>query len=255
MSQVPLWPRPRYRPSGRRAEVYLFAFADEPLSLEAELDPEEHGAPSTEALEAVRTALRTRAADPDWFDGLRAIAAPDRPSTAAVESSSVVYRIDSTAEDPRDLRHLQSAWAVARWLCAAGCTAVLDGGPIEWHAGADLLSLSPDRPFDLWREIRIVFEIEPSRGVGHVLHTRGMLKFARPDLLTIVPEFDRDRAVNLIRALAQAQALGHTLPLARIQMVRGVGRGRLEPYVPDENAPQVNLNNDGLVLVIEALDP
>ena len=73
---------------------------------------------------------------------------------------------------------------MARWLCSLGASAVLDGFPILWRPAPEILGWSPDRELNIDREISVTFETDERFGRAHVLHTRGMGKFARFDLIT-----------------------------------------------------------------------
>ena len=52
---------------------------------------------------------------------------------------------------------------------------------------AIVASLPPDRPFTLHREMSLIAETEPTPAFGHAVHTRGMMKVGRPDLIAGVP--------------------------------------------------------------------
>ncbi len=104
MSSVPLWPRPAHRASGRWAEVQLFAFADQPLSLDAELDPEEHGAPSIEALEAIETHLTTA----EWWLPPESFYAASPEADVSAARGSRRRRVPTTASIHR--------WLIPKFL-------------------------------------------------------------------------------------------------------------------------------------------
>ena len=76
-----------------------------------------------------------------------------------------------------------------RWpkLAQTGACATLDVYAANWLSGAIVASLPPDRPFTLHREVSLIAETEPTPGFGHAVHTRGMMKVGRPDLIAACP--------------------------------------------------------------------
>ncbi len=104
-----------------------------------------------------------------------------------------------------DHGYLQAAWAVARWMMARGATVVLDAHAATFVDAERLAARPFDAPFDVRREITIVFETDTTEASGdHVLHTRGMRKLGRPDLVALALPEDRDAVANLLGQLAQA---------------------------------------------------
>jgi hypothetical protein len=91
--------------------------------------------------------------------------------------------------------------------------------------------------------------VETGDGRDNLVHTRGMIKFARPDVLAPLLMARPDFGARVVRALGQRLADGEVLPLNTVVRIDGIPRFRAYPYEPDVNAPQVNLNNDGLLLL------
>ena len=255
MSPVALWGRPRFRALDRTAEVVLFVLAKEALRTDSPLDAEEQGLPAEVNLDTIGLQRSSRESVEGLLASLRVRAASDLGTTEALDSAQVVYRVRAVRQDPPDLGYLQGAWAVTRWLCSLGATAVLDGFPIVWRPSAEILEWRPDRELSIRREVSVTLETDAESGGKHILHTRGMGKFARFDLIARVQASEREKAGELLLGLAQAQALGHVLRVDRENWVTGVGGGRLVPYAPGINAPEVNLNNDGLLLEALTLEP
>jgi hypothetical protein len=84
-------------------------------------------------------------------------------------------------------RVLQLAWAVASKLAQTGACATLDAYAANWLSGAIVASVPPDRPFIPHREVSLISETGPTPGFGHAVHTRGIMKVGRPDLIAGVP--------------------------------------------------------------------
>jgi hypothetical protein len=99
--------------------------------------------------------------------------------------------------------------------------------------------------------VSIVFETEQTAGFGHLMHTRGMAKFARPDLLASASNVDEAALLQpVLNRIGLAMARGRVLTAGRAINLADLGAAfDLLPYRPAANAPEVNLNNDGLLLV------
>jgi len=199
-------------------------------------------------LEGIDLQRNSREAIEGLLSHLRNRAESELGTSEALDSARFIYRVGAVRRDPPDLGYLQGAWAVSRWLCSLGATAVLDAFPITWKPASEILGWRPERPFSIDREISVTFETDARFGRRHLLHTRGMGKFARFDLLTKIQPSERDKAAEVLLGLAQAEALGHVLRVDRENWVTGLGGGRLVAHAPEVNAPEVNLNNDGLLL-------
>jgi hypothetical protein len=146
-------------------------------------------------------------------------------------------------------RVLQLAWAVASKLAQTGACATLDVYAANWLSGAIVASLPPDRPFNLHREVSLIAETEPTPGFGHAVHTRGMMKVGWPDLIAGVPA-DRIEENRTDPQPPRPDAGRGPHPPAGWRL-RFDGRRTVmvTHYAPDATTPDVNLNNDGLLIV------
>ena len=93
----------------------------------------------------------------------------------------------------------------------------------------------------------MVAENEPTPRFGHALHTRGMIKFARPDLVTGVPPERVSEVAAMINSVAGRLADGAVLEPGQV-LNRGGRAMRVLAYQPGRNAPELELNNDALLL-------
>jgi hypothetical protein len=189
-----------------------------------------------------------------WIDGwrtgaLRNIAARQLDDLGGLDAARCCYSISVEVDDPIDLAHLQLAWAVAAALANAGTCATLDAYACNWLSAAEVAALLPGRPFNSQREVSIVAETEPTPGFGHAVHTRGMIKFGRPDLIAGVPRDRIDDTGRILNHLARMLAEGHTLEPGQELRFDGRRSVTVAPYVPGAAIPEVNLNNDGLLLI------
>jgi hypothetical protein len=120
---------------------------------------------------------------------------------------------------------------------------------MRWTSAGELTAAEPDRAFDLRREITVIFELDSTPEFGHVSYTRGLAKFGRPDL--VVTHLDRkqtDAAHTLLMSIGQALAMGDRLEENQTLSISDSPRLRIRPYLPDENAPELNLNNEGRII-------
>ena len=91
-------------------------------------------------------------------------------------------------------------------------------------------------------------ETEPVPGFGHPVHTRGMIKFGRPDLVAGVPANRIEETGRILNHLARMLAEGHVLVPGQQFRIDGQRILAVAPYVPDATIPELNLN-DALLLV------
>ena len=252
-----LWKRTAYAPGGGPGRVFLVLFSEQDAPPIPAISRARHGVSSTEPMKHLETAVVGADQAPDWIRGwtegaLRNLA--DRAlgdDALRLPGARSCVRIYGDVPDPADLAHLQLAWGLAKAFLESGCFAVLDAHQARWFPGKEVLGWAPERAFDIGREVSVVFETDASPGYGHVVHTRGLAKFGRPDLVMrgAKPE-EADLAGRRLDALALRLAMGELLaPGQRIETLGG--SAVLEEYRPGSNAPEVHLNNDGLLLLMK----
>lgn len=244
------WLRPAFRPTGRRASVVLLAFGGGGFEV-GELDV--RGVPDGVPVEALDVRLHRREEDPGWLDGwrtgaLRALATQQMGRLDELDAAERCCSVTVEVDDPADLTHLQLAWAVAAGLVRAGAGTVLDVHAATWRAGEAVAGLAPERSFTVQEEISLVAETSAQRGFGHVIHTRGLAKVGRPDLIAGVPAERLEHTGRVLNHLARMLAEGHVLEPGQRFRFDGSRTLTVGPYVPGGTVPEVNLNNDGLLL-------
>jgi hypothetical protein len=252
---IPLWTRPNHRATQADAAVLLVTFSEAPLADGVPFSKGRFGVPTEAAASSLDVRTYTRDDDPEWFDGWRtgaiaSIAASQLTDGGRLQSARYCHSVTTRVTDPPDHGHVQVAWAAARWLVERGCFAVLDAHAGRWHDGARVAALAPDRPFDLGAEVTMVFETDRTPGFGHAIHTRGMAKFARPDVMAAAEPDTADMLAQVVHHLAQALADGETLAPGQAVDVDGQHEFSLERYRPGANAPEVHLNNEGYLLTL-----
>jgi hypothetical protein len=211
-------------------------------------------APNRTPLAALDIRLHGYADSPDWIDGLRTgalrnIAAGDLGDLDRLDAAGCCYSITVKVGDPIDLTHLQLAWAVASELAKAGAFAVLDAYAVRWLPGAAVATRSPARSFSIKHEVSLLAETEPAPGFGHPVHTRGMIKFGRPDLVAGVPAERIEETGRILNHLARMLAEGHVLRPGQQLRFDGARTLTVADYAPRASVPNLNLNNDALLLI------
>jgi len=119
----------------------------------------------------------------------------------------------------------------------------------NWLPGSDVAALPPNRPFRIQQEVSLIAESEPVSGFGHPVHTRGLIKFGRPDLVAGVPADRIEETGRILNHLAHLLAEGHVLAAGQHLRFDGQRSLTVAAYIPDDTTPELNLNNDALLLV------
>lgn len=247
---VSSWPRPAWQPGGTPARFHLFCFAPGPLA-EVPFSASRFGLPAKALPPYVEVRELPRDADQAWFDGfrrgsLRTLAQQALGDLAALDAADRLAVVLVSRPDAADLGHLQAAWALAQWLVARGATVVLDGEANRFWRGDDVASWPPARPFTLSTDVNVVVEAEPTSPTATV-HTRGLAKVGRPDLVLLdVTGAEWDAAAALLRVLGGRLAMGEVLregpAPAGVEGVRALRR-----YAPTPGH-DLHLNNEALVV-------
>ena len=244
------WQRPAFRPTGRTATAMLIAFADGAVLQDLRLDGT---VPRSAPVAALDLRVHAYADSPEWIDGwrtgaLRTLATHKLDDPARLDAAACCYSVTVTVQDPPNLAHLQLAWAVASRIAEAGAFAVLDVHAATWWPGAVVAALAPARGFTVRDEISLIAETESAPGFGHPVHTRGLLKVGRPDLVAGVPADRIEETGRILHHLATMLADGHVLTPGRPVRVGGRRTLDVAPYAPGPTVPQLHLNNDALLL-------
>jgi hypothetical protein len=252
------WHRGDRRATGRLADVALVVFHAGPLADGVPMSLARFGGPSNEAVQRIDV---TSIQDPAWLGGwraggMRAVAESTLTPAemAALDAADRCHFVRATIADPADLTYLQASWAVARWLSARGATLVLDAFAIRFHPAERLLAEDVRAPLSVEREVAIVHEAEPELGkLGHVVHTRGLGKLARPDLVALVEPKAVKPTVALLRALAARLADGYMpTPGERPALPAELGVApTLHPMTPGGLAESLHLNNDAWLVEVD----
>lgn len=211
--RVPVWPRPNRKAAteARARQHYIAFFAEEPQDVA--ISAVEDGLPAGDPLASFKVeAYDAPAWVQGWSGGPLGAILDDTPDVdaAAVRACRAAMAAWSNVPDPLTLGALQGGMALCKAFARAGAAAVLDVVALRWWGPAALRELAPDRPFDVREHVALTFETEARHPeVGHLCHSRGMAKFARPDLaLHLAGPGHAAAAGQLLNTIATAMALG-----------------------------------------------
>jgi hypothetical protein len=224
--QVVTWPRPYFKAGAQPTKIFFVCFGKSPLA-DAPLDSARFGLPSAELARRVQLGEHRRANARAWFENWWAgafgvIAQQDLGDDMALLSTSdVCYTLSLELEDQGDLAPLQSVWALARWLCSRGVSVVLDVHAFRFRTRADIEALSFAES-DVQRDVKIVLESDPSHEGLHLLHTRGLCKCARPELLCFIEPDDATLMARVMNQLARTLLEGALASQIRLRVADGV---------------------------------
>ena len=114
--------------------------------------------------------------------------------------------------DPDDLSHLQTATAILRGLARLGAVAFFDLLSQRFWDWDEMLALEPERSFVIREHVSLQIRPDELPLTGLVCQTRGMLKFARPDIfLRGFTEPNARMVSDFVNELAYRAALGADL--------------------------------------------
>lgn len=198
------WPRPLWHASGEDAELLYFVFGRFPADLDI-------------GLPTGITATRYAHADLRQWEGYPLTGAlghtftDEAPDTlASARATEHVLRIAGRVADPSDLDYLRHTLRAIVRLFDTGAVAVVDPqvsglfGRSRW-----IRDVASGNERTLRQHFLVLCEGDPDAPGRKWVHTRGLRKFARPDIsLTGVPENEANRAGVLCQQLADMQALG-----------------------------------------------
>ena len=250
MPTIAPWTRSHFRSGGGANVFQLFCFAQSLTDLP--FSAPRFGLPSPGAMQGVEVRELPRALDPAWFDGFRSGALRTvareclQGDLSGLDAATTMVAVLINRPDAADLVHLQAGWASAQWLVARGASVVLDAQSQRFWRGDDVADWPAERPFALTTDVNVVVEGEPTAPTA-TLHTRGLQKFGRPDLVVFdVPGPRWDAVGGLLRGLAARLAMGDVFaPGDTVEL--GDQRVRCDRYAPGPRG-NLHLNNDGLVL-------
>lgn len=242
--QIAPWPRPYWHAGGGQALLHFYVFGKFPPELVIPTARFHNASlPAGVGLERFQNAVLRKWDGYPLFGELGATLRGDNPETfAAARVAPEVLVVRGELEDAATLDYLRDTLGVLAALLDIGATSILDPQMLQLFNAAE------------WREHYLVKGGAPLR--HHVLilldpdaehpgrswvHTRGMRKFARPDIsITNVPKREVDRAGMLCERLVELQALGAHLDAGQALEVDGLPAGLVAQPGGETGDPRFN---------------
>lgn len=213
-NSLPPWPRPHLQPGGYDAHLFYKVHGDFDGSLQ--VSRSEHrcgGVPDGLQLsfhEADRHPDVMAFGSTDLFRANLDQLGPETASQALGAPSSAVLRGQVT--NPDSLDYLRDAVGLVQALLDRGGVAVFDPFILAWWSAASWREriFEPAGPVPRHHAVILV---SPEDDGTHWFHTRGMLKFGRPDLSIhgVPPELEPG-VIDLCNRFIEFQALGGVVP-------------------------------------------
>jgi hypothetical protein len=246
----------------RPARLLHFALLDS-ADVEEPLE-RAHALGDAAALAELEVTVRMRATDGGRFDEVMsgraglAISAMEPWARHAITRCQRYATLSAAAPDSSARALVQAAETVLFALAEAGeLSFTLDASTAAWRTPDQILARPSTRPFVADDHFIVVVEsIERAPGAGHLVRTRGLGKFGRPDVAMRAARGEAERAADWVRQVARRGAMGEPfLPGRRLSLpslpplaLWPRTDDGLSPAPPDE-APIYELKEGGLSLV------
>jgi hypothetical protein len=210
---LPSWPRPAFQPTGNKALVWYQIYGHFPDTVDISRGKYRcGGVPAGIMLEHY-----FRADHEDTVTGFlkhpffAAALKRELPGLAGgVDSAPECTIIRGEVPDTANLDYLRDVVGLVAWFLDNGGLAVLDPQTLQWYGHEKWRGelFEPGGPAARHHVVILVSEDKD----GLWLHTRGMRKFARPDVsIHSVPASQRDAAIELLNRLVELQASGQII--------------------------------------------
>jgi|ERR1017187_1038240 hypothetical protein len=212
------WPREFYQPTDAKALVWCLVYGQFPDTIEiSQATYRCSGVPSgievsnhtrTDHEEAATSFLR----QPFIVAGLRR----EFPKLApAVEAAPDCTTIRGEVPDSPNLDYLRDVVGLVTWFFDNGAVAVLDPQTLTWYDREKWRTkvFEPNSSVPTRHAIVLFSEEKDAPGKGvYWFHTRGMRKFARPDVsVHNVPTQYQGAVIELLNQLVEAEAFGRVI--------------------------------------------
>jgi|SoiMethySBSTD1v2_1073268.scaffolds.fasta_scaffold483326_2 hypothetical protein len=225
-ASVAAWPRPYFKASEQRTSIFFVCFGKAPFA-DVPLSRARFGLPGGELTNQVDLREHRREAARQWFEdwwgsSFGLIAAQDLgEDLALLTTSDVCFTLRLDLPDQPDLAPLQTIWGMSRWLCARGASVVLDVHAFRYRTRAELEQLGFDTA-DVLRDVKLVLETDATQDGLHLLHTRGLCKCARPELMCFIDPDDASLMGRVLNQLSRTLMEGAASAQLRLRVSEGV---------------------------------
>jgi hypothetical protein len=225
-ASVAAWPRPYFNASEQHTSIFFVCFGKAPLS-DLQLSQSRFGLPGAELAGQVDLREHRRATSKQWFEdwwssSFGVIAKQDLgDDLPLLTTSDICHTLKLDLPDQPDLAPIQTIWAMSRWLCARGASIVLDVHAFRYRTRAQVEELGFDAA-DVLRDVKLVLETDATQDGLHLMHTRGLCKFARPELMCFIDPNDASMMGRVLNQLARTLMEGASTERLRLRVSEGV---------------------------------
>jgi hypothetical protein len=226
LAGVLAWPRPYFKASEQRTSIFFVCFGKAPLA-DVPLSQSRFGLPGVELAGQVDLREHQRAASKQWFEdwwssSFGVIAGQDLgDELPLLTTSDVCHTLKLVLPDQPDLAPIQTVWAMSRWLCARGASVVLDVHAFRYRTRAQVEELGFDAA-DVLRDVKLVLETDATQDGLHLMHTRGLCKFARPELMCFIDPNDASLMGRVLNQVGRTLMEGADPLQIRLKVSEGV---------------------------------
>ncbi|HEX8521079.1 MAG TPA: hypothetical protein VF669_02405 [Tepidisphaeraceae bacterium] len=250
----PFWTRPYFKPSAAQAELFFLVVGPQPGQPLAISRRRHHVA----AMPAeVQVSTHARSEDAAWFEGWFAEPLgneidPLFLNPEEVRGADHLTIVRGTFEDQPDLDYLRNTIGIVSAIADTPATlAVFDAVAMNWWRPSEWRAAFVDKSeFAIDEHVRVIITDDPNEQPGLWSHTRGMKKFARPDVqLKHIPGpyTAMDPLIRaagwLIRATANYQAQGMILREDRPMTLGNNALSLVFKVTPDDSETARHFNN------------
>lgn len=238
------WPRPQWTDSGEQAFLLWFVFGD--FDADFRIDAERYRTRGTPpGIEVVRYANRELA---KWngypLAGTlgRLLYEEDARLFESAKKAGECVMLRGAIDDPRDLGALRDLVGTVTALTDLGGIAVVDPQILSMFDAAEWRRRYFSADAFAAREHVLILCSQDERNDGHLhVHTRGLRKFARPDLsIRNVPPAVVNDAGQLVERFVDFQTAGGLVEDGRVIEVDGVPEGITVHLAGAEDDPEFN---------------
>lgn len=219
MSDIPLdpphWDRPHWTDSGMRARLWFVVVGDFSAD-RLQVSRSRHHVDAME--EEFSLTTHRRAENPEWFDNWFSLPGSYFEETFgdqsdAIQGASQLTRISGELADRDSLDYLRNAIGMVSAVLESGGLGVLDVFALTWWTPEQWFESFVDYcQFEIQEQVGLVISEDDRFAPGCWMHTRGMVKFARPDLhIKHVSDTDPrvvQAAANVLNSIAEYLAKG-----------------------------------------------
>ncbi len=147
--------------------------------------------------------------------------------------------IQGVVPDPGNLNYFRDIIGIIEFLLASGGSAVYDPFGFRWWSRTQWREEVFDR--EAFAPEKHVIILSSDDNDGTWLHTRGMIKFGRPDLsIHGVPKNMRETAVKMIDRFIRIQAAGAIIEEGQSIVMEGMPEGYVCRHRGDFDDPDFN---------------